>query len=297
MIPNQFTSRCQNRYTHANRHCPIHPYIKPQRSTDLVMQPTLTSDENCNREIAKWLEKYRNERQDKTTTTPAKDPGLPSLAEHHHNEYFITPIKKSKTKRGLTEELEQQENSPMKRKKFAQQQNGIHQLQFTATQQQQPQPTAQLMFHNQPLSLFPSFAVAAAATTSASSTGLEAPPKSPMKNLPALALLNSRSLLEERLKISPPRKAQQAALADITASTNEGPSPITTATSTLAGANQNAGVHRDDPEAQARSALSVLLAAAANRFGHFTQFHRLASYIKCVLCNLLSFCELYLTVK
>ena len=186
------------------------------------MQPTLTSDENCNREIAKWLEKYRNERQDKTTTTPAKDPqGLPSLAEHHHNENFIiTPIKKSKTKRGLTEELEQQENSPMKRKKFTQQQNGIHhQLQFS-TQQQPPQP--QLMFHhNQPqLSLFPSFAVSAAATTSTS--GLEAPPpKSPMKNLPALALLNSRSLLEERLKISPPRKAQQAALADITASTNE----------------------------------------------------------------------------
>ena len=263
------------------------------------MQPTLTSDENCNREIAKWLEKYRNERQDKTTTTPAKDPGLPSLAEHHHNENFITPIKKSKTKRGLTEELEQQENSPMKRKKFAQQQNGIHQLQFTATQQQ-PQPTAQLMFHNQPLSLFPSFAVAAAATTSTSSTGLEAPPKSPMKNLPALALLNSRSLLEERLKISPPRKAQQAALADITASTNEGPSPITTATSTLAGVSHNAGVHRDDPEAQARSALSVLLAAAANRFGHlnpisllgFIQSRRHVRYIKCVLCNLLSFCDL-----
>ena len=256
------------------------------------MQPTLTSDENCNREIAKWLEKYRNERQDKTTTTPAKDPGLPSLAEHHHNENFITPIKKSKTKRGLTEELEQQENSPMKRKKFTQQQNGLHQLQFTATQQ--PQPTAQLMFHNQPLSLFPSFAVAAAATTSTSSTGLEAPPKSPMKNLPALALLNSRSLLEERLKISPPRKAQQAALADITASTNEGPSPITTATSTLAGVSHNAGVNRDDPEAQARSALSVLLAAAANRFGRFTPISllgfvlsmRRVRYIKCVLCNL-----------
>ena len=167
----------------------------------------------------------------------------------------------------------------MKRKKFAQQQTGTHQLQFTATQQQQPQPTAQLMFHNQPLSLFPSFAVAAA-TTSTSSTGLEAPPKSPMKNLPALALLNSRSLLEERLKISPPRKAQQAALADITASTNEGPSPITTATSTLAGVSQNAGVNRDDPEAQARSALSVLLAAAANRFGHFNPISKV--FVSCI---------------
>ena len=222
---------------------------------------------------------------------------MPSLAEHH-NENFVTPIKKSKTKRGLTEELEQQENSPMKRKKFTQQQNGIHQLQFT--QQQQPQP--QLMFHHhQPqLSLFPSFAtVAAAATTSTpSSTGsLEAPPpKSPMKNLPALALLNSRSLLEERLKISPPRKAQQAALSDITASTNEGPSPITTATSTLA------GVSHSDPEAQARSALSVLLAAAANRFGHFNPNSllgfvqsrtRAVRYIKCVLC---SFFESYLIV-
>ncbi|CAB4064393.1 Zinc finger protein 367 [Lepeophtheirus salmonis] len=37
---------CMNRYTHANRTCPIHPYHKPQRSSDLVLQPVLSGSEN-----------------------------------------------------------------------------------------------------------------------------------------------------------------------------------------------------------------------------------------------------------
>ncbi len=61
--------RCGNRYTHANRTCPLHPYHKPQRSTEIVLQPTLSTGEDPN-EVSKWLENYRRERVDKST--PAK---------------------------------------------------------------------------------------------------------------------------------------------------------------------------------------------------------------------------------
>ena len=62
--------RCGNRYTHANRTCPVHPYHKPTRSTELVLQPNLSAGENTE-EVQKWLEAYRRERMDKT---PAKNP-------------------------------------------------------------------------------------------------------------------------------------------------------------------------------------------------------------------------------
>lgn len=61
-------SSCGNRYTHANRTCPLHPYHKPQRSSELVLQPTLAAGEDP-AEVARWLENYRRERIDKT---PAK---------------------------------------------------------------------------------------------------------------------------------------------------------------------------------------------------------------------------------
>jgi len=59
---------CSNRYTHANRTCPLHPYSKPQRSAELVLQPTLAAGEDPN-QVSRWLENYRRERMDKT---PAK---------------------------------------------------------------------------------------------------------------------------------------------------------------------------------------------------------------------------------
>lgn len=197
--------------------CPVHPYIKPVRSTDLVMTPSLTSDENCNHEVTRWLQKYRSERADKT---PAKEGGrLQPVSEHD----FMPNTKKPKnTKRGLTEELEQQENSPMKRRR-------LENAAAAAAAAQHPQPTPMQLFAHPPLSLLPSF-------VSSSPLPQQPCPKSPLKNhLPGLALLSSqRSLLEERLKTSPPRKQ----LSDITSTNNE-------------------------QDTQARNALSALLAAAA----------------------------------
>ena len=69
-----FLISCGNRYTHANRTCPIHPYHKPQRSTELVLQPNIGAGENTD-DVQKWLENYKRERMDKT---PGKTPGDPS---------------------------------------------------------------------------------------------------------------------------------------------------------------------------------------------------------------------------
>lgn len=112
---------CGNRYTHANRQCPIHPLHKPQRSCELVLQPVFGNGED-KEAVLKWLAKYKQEREEKT-------PGKVPLGEARVDSPFsdlsrsmnITPLgpasyvtsipKKSKTKRGLVDELEQ-ENFP-----------------------------------------------------------------------------------------------------------------------------------------------------------------------------------------
>lgn len=52
------------RFTHANRHCPDHPYDTLRRCDDFVIQ---TVPEQ-NAEVLKWLDKYRLEREDRTPT-------------------------------------------------------------------------------------------------------------------------------------------------------------------------------------------------------------------------------------
>ncbi|CRK89352.1 CLUMA_CG003110, isoform A [Clunio marinus] len=52
---------CQMRFTHANRHCPDHPYDALKRCDDEFL---LTSPpEEQSTEILKWLQKYREDRQ------------------------------------------------------------------------------------------------------------------------------------------------------------------------------------------------------------------------------------------
>lgn len=54
-------SNCQMRFTHANRHCPDHPYEALKRSDDdFLLNP---QPEEQSTEILKWLQKYREERQ------------------------------------------------------------------------------------------------------------------------------------------------------------------------------------------------------------------------------------------
>ena len=102
---------CNNRYTHANRQCPDHPYAKPQRTSQIILQPNISASEDRSR-VMSWLEKYKREKEDKT-------PGKFQEPQQQQppREQAVLPVeavKRSRSKRGLTEEMDQcvdQENS------------------------------------------------------------------------------------------------------------------------------------------------------------------------------------------
>ena len=102
------------RFTHANRHCPDHPYDTLKRCDDFVIQ-TVQSDQNG--EVMKWLEKYRLEREDRTPTR--KTPKRAKQHEHENEnqnenctsngatpEFPLTPSNPYKRRKGLMCELD-----------------------------------------------------------------------------------------------------------------------------------------------------------------------------------------------
>jgi hypothetical protein len=105
-------SGCNNRYTHANRQCPEHPFAKPQRSAEIILQPNISSTEDKS-QVLVWLEKYKREKEEKT---PGKFNPNEALGSHEENlSEEIPEFKRNRSKRGLAEEMEQcldQENQP-----------------------------------------------------------------------------------------------------------------------------------------------------------------------------------------
>jgi hypothetical protein len=103
---------CENRYTHANRQCPDHPFAKPQRTTEIILQPNISANEDRD-QVLRWLQKYRREREEKT---PGKlgssgSGSVPNEEEEGanylpHNEFYL-PTKNLKSKRGLMKEMDQ----------------------------------------------------------------------------------------------------------------------------------------------------------------------------------------------
>ena len=181
-----------NRYTHANRTCPAHPYHKPQRTADIVLQPVLAGNENCE-EVQKWLENYKRERMEKTpgkVNVNVDFNGLQSppkqmmLHIEELEEEVQRPPSKPKSKRGLSSELEQENRPSIK----------VHQ-----------EPT--------------STTTASTTTSSSSSTLLPLLPRSPLRPMmtrqPTSPInihrgtpeKRHKSLLEQRLILSPKRKA------------------------------------------------------------------------------------------
>lgn len=74
---------CQMRFTHANRHCPDHPYEALKRNDDDLVFNAQPEEQSI--EILKWLQKYREERQQfllqqiqSPSTTTRKTPKRPS---------------------------------------------------------------------------------------------------------------------------------------------------------------------------------------------------------------------------
>lgn len=62
------------RFTHANRHCPVHVHSQLKRDDNFVV--TMTPEQDA--EVLKWLEKYRSEREDRNATPTRKTPQRPS---------------------------------------------------------------------------------------------------------------------------------------------------------------------------------------------------------------------------
>lgn len=58
------------RFTHANRHCPDHPYATLTRSDDFVLKP-VTGNTELPHDVTRWLERYKmsREREDRTPTS------------------------------------------------------------------------------------------------------------------------------------------------------------------------------------------------------------------------------------
>lgn len=56
---------CEMRFTHANRHCPVHVHSQLKRDDKFIVNMTPEQNE----EVVQWLEKYRAEREDKSTPT------------------------------------------------------------------------------------------------------------------------------------------------------------------------------------------------------------------------------------
>lgn len=96
---------CQQRFTHANRHCPDHPYDQLKRCDDFVIQAV--SEQNS--EVIRWLEKYRMEKEERTPTrkTPKRSKELQSdNNENSEMECPTTPNNPFKSRKGLMVELD-----------------------------------------------------------------------------------------------------------------------------------------------------------------------------------------------
>lgn len=114
--------KCQMRFTHANRHCPEHPYDQLKRCEGYVVQAVT----EMNFEVIKWLEKYRMEKEDRTPTrkTPKRtktshsdDISMRTTSDRSNenqmptsgsdeNLFPVTPNNPYKSRKGLMVELD-----------------------------------------------------------------------------------------------------------------------------------------------------------------------------------------------
>nr|CAD7424436.1 unnamed protein product [Timema monikensis] len=103
---------CEMRFTHANRHCPQHPFGGIHRSDDFVLRPVESNPEQSS-EVLRWLERYKLEREERTPSkTPTKitQKRYKTKKREIENENTSSPLKKPKFRKDLSNEMEQQEN-------------------------------------------------------------------------------------------------------------------------------------------------------------------------------------------
>lgn len=107
------------RFTHANRHCPDHPYEQLKRCDDFIIQPIPEQ----NYDVIKWMEKYRMEREERTPTrkTPKRTKTHEYVENNENSEQPVTPSNPCKSRKGLMVELDMNagfDSSPLTAKNF-----------------------------------------------------------------------------------------------------------------------------------------------------------------------------------
>lgn len=107
------------RFTHANRHCPDHPYEQLKRCDDFVIQPIPEQ----NYDVIMWMEKYRMEREERTPTrkTPKRTKIQDNSENNENAGQPVTPNNPYKSRKGLMVELDMNagfDSSPLTAKNF-----------------------------------------------------------------------------------------------------------------------------------------------------------------------------------
>lgn len=96
---------CVQRFTHANRHCPDHPYDQLKRCDDSFIPPA--SEQNS--DVVKWLDKYRMEKEERTPTRKTPKRSIELQSDNNENsevEFPTTPNNPFKSRKGLMVELD-----------------------------------------------------------------------------------------------------------------------------------------------------------------------------------------------
>lgn len=94
------------RFTHANRHCPDHPYATLTRSDDFVLKP-VSGNTELPHDVTRWLERYKMARDREDRTPTGKDRKKKSWKS-------CSDYKRLKSRKGLMMDAGEQENRDCK---------------------------------------------------------------------------------------------------------------------------------------------------------------------------------------
>ncbi|XP_002740975.1 zinc finger protein 367 [Saccoglossus kowalevskii] len=98
---------CESRFTHANRHCPDHPFARLKREFKESNHASLSQQNENNEEVAEWINRYTASQLERSPTIQ-KDKQLKRRLEQDEKEETLSEKKKARlaAKRRLHEQRE-----------------------------------------------------------------------------------------------------------------------------------------------------------------------------------------------
>ncbi|XP_026289877.1 Krueppel homolog 1-like [Frankliniella occidentalis] len=109
---------CLKRFAHANRHCSAHPYATLARCDDYVLRPKVANADQAS-DVMLWFERYCKDRDERTPCKVNENSNGKSRKRCNSNNSpskavpdsgDVAPGSKSRARKGLMAEIEQQEN-------------------------------------------------------------------------------------------------------------------------------------------------------------------------------------------